>query len=485
MLHIGRNIISLMISRVGAAVILFLIYTRLLEYLGKEAAGQYGLIAAYITVFSFFVDLGMQQLVIKKVSENREEAGKYLGNYFALQFVLGVIFMLIMAGIVIASGYPPLVRNALLIASVGLLLSSLTMPLMAIINSFQKLSLIAKVNFANSMINAGMMLLAILMRKNILFLAFIPVVISAFDVLVYGYLVNKKFTKFRLEFDWAFWKQLILWNLPFMGLTIFSIYNRIDSLLLPHLRNFTEAGLYAAAYKFWDILAFLPAVVGASLYPYFADRLVVGAREEVKEVLETYTRYMVAIGVPLSIGAYFLAEKILAFFTPTFVAAAPALWMLVTAVAILFIYVPVNSIIISQRTKWATIVTACTLLFNLIAIFIFVPKLGFVAAAGITIVSELIQLVGYTWITKRKIIDFPYVKNFIKPIVAGIVMAVMLYYLNNLSLWYLIVIGAVVYFIALAALKFFIRHDWELLKASVNFRKKIEPPNVSYEDKNL
>src|ERR1700733_6435257 len=100
MLHIGRNILSLLISRILAAVILFLIYTRLLQYLGPEAAGQFGLLAAYLTVFNFFVDLGMQQLVIKKVSEDRTQASKYLSNYFGIQFLLGVGFMLIMDGLI-------------------------------------------------------------------------------------------------------------------------------------------------------------------------------------------------------------------------------------------------------------------------------------------------------------------------------------------------------------------------------------------------
>ncbi len=466
-----------MISRVGAALILFLIYTRLIQYLGPEAAGQYGLIAAYLTVFSFFVDLGMQQLVIKKVSENREEAGKYLGNYFAIQFLLGLIFMGIMDAIVLTSGYPVIVRNALLIASAGLLLSSLTMPLMAIINSFQKLSLIAKVNFMNSMVNASMMLLAVVMRKNILFLALIPVAVSLFDVIIYSYLVNKKFTKFRLHFDFKFWKQLLMWNMPFMLLTFFSIYNRIDTLILPHLRSFTENGYYTAVYKFWDTLAFLPAVVAASLYPFFAESLARGEKKQASEVLETYTRYMVALGIPLTVGAYSLAYPLtVAFFGKDFAPAAPALWMLVAAVSLLFIYIPVNSIIISQKTKWATVVTGFTLLFNLIALFIFVPKYGFVAAAAITIASEFLQLVGYTIIVKRKIADFPYLRNFTKPILAGIVMGLGLYYLKNNNLWLLIVLGGVIYAVALAALRFFQRHDWELLKASINFRRKIEPP---------
>src|SRR6185503_19265204 len=169
MLHIGRNIFSLLVSRVLTAVILFLVYTRLIQYLGPEAAGQYGLLAAYLTVFAFFVDLGMQQLVIKKISEDQTQASKYLNNYFSIQFLLGLGFMLIMDALVLMGHYPLLVKHALYITSLGLFFSSLTMPFMAVINAFQKLSVIARVNFANSLINAGMMVIAIAMRLDIFF----------------------------------------------------------------------------------------------------------------------------------------------------------------------------------------------------------------------------------------------------------------------------------------------------------------------------
>lgn len=475
MLQIGRNIFSLLISRISTAIILFLVYTRLIQYLGPEQAGQYGLLAAFLTVFGFFVDLGMQQLVIKKISENRAEAGKYLGNYFVIQFILGIGFMTILDVIVMSVNYPPLVKQALYITGVGLLLSSMTMPLMAVINGFQKLSIIARVNFVNSLINAGMLLLAIVYHKNILFLAFIPAVISLFDLIVYSFIVHRKITAFKFQFDWKFWQQLFIWNTPFMLLTIFSIYNRIDTLILPHLRSFTENGYYTAVYKFWDTLAFLPAVVAAALYPYFADQMARGQKDEARSALIIYTRYMVALAIPLTVGAYMLASRItVTFFGPAFAPAATALWLLVAAVSVLFIYVPVNSLIISQRTKTATVITGCTLLFNLGLNLLLIPRFGFIVAAAVTLASELIQLIGYTIVVQRKIITFPYSVNFIKPIIAGSIMAVGLNLLNFLNLWLLILIGGLVYAASLLVIGFFRRADWELLKSSINFRQKIE-----------
>jgi O-antigen/teichoic acid export membrane protein len=425
-------------------------------------------------VFSFFVDLGMSQLVIKKISEDRTNANKYLNNYFSIQFLLGIIFMLIMDGVVYFADYPMEVKQSLYIAGFGLLLSALSLPFRSVINAFQKLTTIARVNFFNSIINGVMMVLAIVVRQNLFFLAFISVAVSIFDILVYGYLVNKKFTPFKLEFDKAFVKQLFIWTFPFTLLTVFSIYNRVDALLLPHFRNFVETGYYAAAYKFWDVLAFLPSVIGISLYPFFAEALSKGMRDQVRVGLETYTRYMVALGLPLAMGAYLLSSDLtLAFYGKDFLPAAPALWILVSAVSILLIYSPANSLVVSQQTKAATKITGFTLLLNIVLNVILIPRYGFVAAAAVTALSELNQAFWYWLLIRKRIINYHFIRHFIKPVAATAVMAAVVIFLRDKNLWLAIGAGAAVYSTVLLFLRFFHKADWELLKAAVDIRKPI------------
>src|SRR5258708_19817870 len=103
------------------------------------------------------------------MSENRDETGKYLTNYFGIQFLLGLTFASIMAAIVLSAHYPLLVERALLVTSAGLLLSSMTMPFMAVINSFERFKIIATVNFLNALINSTMIILAIITHPTILF----------------------------------------------------------------------------------------------------------------------------------------------------------------------------------------------------------------------------------------------------------------------------------------------------------------------------
>ncbi len=464
MQQIGRNILSLLVSRIIVIVILFFTFTRLLGYFGPDVAGQYALIGGYLTVINFFVDLGMMQLVIKKVSEHKELAEKYLSNFFGIQFCLALGFMLLLDIIAFTShSYPIVLKNALYVTGFALLASSLSNPFMAIINAFQRMGIIAVVNFVNSLINITMMLITIYFHKSLFFISFVNLLVGVVDVIIYRYYVEKNFTKFELKFDFSFWKSLFVVNIPFALLTFFSIYNRIDQLLLPHLRSFTENGYYAAAYKFWDILAFLPAIVSASLLPFFAESLSRNNLADTKRGLEAYTKYMIAIAVPFTVGAFLLSHKLIAFYNPEFDQGAKALGFLVAAVSVLCIYSPANALIITQRTKAAVKITGFNLLFNLIANLVFIRMYGFVAAGVITLASECVQWIGYTYVIKRDIVAFGFMKNLVKPGIAAAVMALAIKYMIHMNIFIIVAVSGAIYLGLLLVFKFFKPEDRQLL----------------------
>jgi O-antigen/teichoic acid export membrane protein len=476
MQQIGRNIASLLLSRVTSGIILLLIYFRLLDYFGPDIAGQYALISGFLMIANIFVDLGMQQLIIKKVSENLSEAKWYLSNYFGIQFLLGFGFMLVLDAIAITSHYPEIVKNALYVTGLSLFISSLTYPFMAIINAYQRLHIIAIVNFINSMINVGMILLTIHLHKNIFFLSFVNLFAAVVDLIIYVYIVNRRFTKFEWKFDYNLWKGLFIVNLPFTLITIFSVYNRVDTLLIPHLRSFTENGYYGAAYKFWDTLAFIPAIVTASLYPFFSESLVKGQKDNVRKGLEAYTRYMISLALPLIVGSYLLSYRLtLTFLKAKFAPAASVLWILVAAVAVLFIYSPVNSLIISQKTKTAAKIIAFTFLLNLMLNLIFIPKYGFVAAGVVTLISECVQWIGYTYVVKKSIIDFTLFRHFIKPGVAALIMGIVIKLTYHLNLFIIVPVAMGVYFFVLYISRFFHKEDRTLLFGGLKITPSVAP----------
>jgi O-antigen/teichoic acid export membrane protein len=186
---------------------------------------------------------------------------------------------------------------------------------------------------------------------------------------------------------------------------------------------------------------------------------------------------MIALALPLVVGAFLISnDLILAFYGPTFLPAGKALWILVAAVSVLMIYAPANSLILSQQTKAATKIIGFTLLFNFTTNLIFIPRFGFAAAAVTTLASELIQAVCYSYVIKRKILSYQIFRSFIKPLVAAVVMAILVWQALPLAgIWLTVLLAAFVYGLALVLLKFFHREDVELFKSAVDIRKKLDP----------
>src|SRR6478672_7396966 len=87
----SQNILWLTISRVISLILLFLAYFFLTKYLGPYRYGQLQFVLSYVTLFGVVIDFGIQQYIIKKISEDRTQAKRYFQNFFAVELVLILI----------------------------------------------------------------------------------------------------------------------------------------------------------------------------------------------------------------------------------------------------------------------------------------------------------------------------------------------------------------------------------------------------------
>ena len=212
------------------------------------------------------------------------------------------------------------------------------------------------------------------------------------------------------------------------------------------MRGYAETGIYTAAYKFVDSLSFFPGVVSSSLYPFFSSALRVGDMNAVKQALTNYTRYMIIIALPLAFGGMVLAPRLMLLVGGSqFIYGYKALEILVFAIAIMFIYAAVNSLIINQMTKVAAVITFSNIFVNTIGNLILIPHFGFQAAAVMTLVSELVQAICYFIFIRKKIVTFPIFRSFPKPIFCAAIMALALWPLRSHSLAITLPLGTIVY----------------------------------------
>ncbi len=475
---VSRNIFSLVLSKIFAGILVFIGYASLFRYLGTYASGQYQFVLAYVMLFSVIVDFGIQQLVIKRVSEHKEQAKNYLGHFFAVEFFLALFVYALLAVIAKAAGYPPVVFDAIMVAGFGMFLNALTIPFTAVISAFEDMHILAAVNFLDSVINVGVMFAAILDHRYIVFLAIVQGLMGIMHILVYNRVIRKYVPRLDLwnylkNIDFKLAREMLGSALPFGMLIGFSIlYNRIDVIILSALKGYAETGLYTAAYKFVDLLAFFPAVVSSALYPYFSYAMQQGKMGDVKIALQNYTKYMIAFAAPIAFGGAILAPKLITLVAgQAFYSGYAALEILVFASAITITYAAVNSIIINQLTRKAVIITFANIFINSVGNLLLIPRFGFRAAAVMTVVSELAQALGYFYFVRKKIASFAVAKFFTKPVLAAAIMAALLYKIRLHSIFITLPLGFVIYAALILASGFFKREDIAAIKNLLGRRK--------------
>jgi O-antigen/teichoic acid export membrane protein len=468
----AKNILWLSISRIASLILLFVAYSQLFRYLGPYQTGQFQFVLSYVTLFGVVIDFGIQQYIIKKISEDRSQAKKYFHNFLAVEVVLAALVYGSMLAVAFYNGYEPIVIKAIMIAGLGAAIHGLTYPFLSVITAFYDLKKAAFLNFLSSLINVTVIFITIWTASSFVLLTVQQIIYASLAVVIYYFLVQKHIGKPEVlkglsTLDWTLVKTIFKAALPFALLVGFStVYNRIDVVLITKYLGYAETGLYTAAYKFFDLLAFFPAVVSHALYPLFATLMAQNDKAQIRDILEKYLRFMIAIALPVAVGGMLMAKPIVVLLAgEEFAGAAPVLAVLVWAPALLFIYIVVNSLVISQLTKFAMAITGVNVLVNIIGNIILLPRYGIVAAAAMTIASEALQGIFYFYFVRKKITDFRFFSLIWQPALASLIMGFVVWNIRSWNLFIVVAAAGLVYGFILLILRFFKKDDIQFVKS--------------------
>ncbi len=459
-------------SRALALAMLFFAYAVLFRYLGPYGSGQYQFVLSFVLIFGIISDFGVQQFITKKMSENPEKLKEYFQDFLNFEILLSVFLFTALVFTAWLKNLEMVVFQAVAVAGLGMCLNALTFPFLSVMTVKGDLKKVAFINFLNSLVNIAVIFLAVLLKKYIVFLAVIQPVFALVDIVLYRRFITAHIPSLQILKNIRVWhfgniKNILSSAWPFALLAGFSaIYNRIDVVIISHFTGYAQTGIYTAAYKFVDLLNFFPASVSHILFPIFAALVAGGQVLKARETLEKYLRLMIAVALPLAVGGFVLAKPLVLLVAgKDFAASAPVLSVLVWAIAILFVYIPVNSLVISQQTKKAAAITGANMLFNIIGNIILVPKYGVLAAAFLTVASESIQAIFYFYFVKTKITDFSFFKYVGKPFFASLLMGIVIYYFVAQPLIFVLPLGVFVYALGLYMAKFFNREDLIFIKS--------------------
>lgn len=391
---VAYNTLIQIAGKAGSVVFGMLVTLLLTNYLGPIGFGRYLFALSYAAIFYSLADWGTSLVGVKMASEKNDDLvgqAAVFGNLLLIRTILSLIAGFL--GILIVFFFPILIKETfslIVLSSFLIFLFSFKNSLAIVFQTKLKMERLVLIELVSSLGILIFSFLVIGFQKDVLWLMLVVILANIIGLII-GVILVVRLTSFQLKPDNKILKALFVQALP-MGavIIVFSIYNKLDILLLQSLKGSLEVGIYGLAYRIYEVL-----VLGAF---YFINSLlpVLSKEKDRERFISLYKKtflILLVAGIAGFLGTLIFADlaiRILAFQKVSdFNQSIPLLRIL--GLSLIFSYLnhlTGAAILVMEKQRKYLLITLVALLFNLTANFFFIPRYSFFASAWITVITE-------------------------------------------------------------------------------------------------
>jgi len=389
-----KNFLSVSVSNLLGQLLTFIIVIYYSGIIGKTNFGKITLAQQILLYFTMIVLFGIQTYGTRIVSADRENAYKKAGEIITFRLVISLIcFAIICLSTIVINKD---VNFKVIFIIFGLTLIPTALNIDWIFNGLQEMQHNAIYNLCKNIIPC-IIIFIFLKSENNMYLIPFAILIGVSIGVIYQYIVFFIIDKGKLEIKMN--KEIILkysrYGMPFLLSGFFGmINNNVDKIIMGFTRTEGELGVYQSAYIFISFLINVAAIILTPVFPLFIKYFYEDKKEELKRLCDGTTKLVAFIVVPIFVGGTILAKDIILLFKKEYFQAYEPLRILMFYILILFI----REIYGYQLNAWKLEKKYLKIIIlssvgNLILNLILTPKYGMVAAAWITTLTELINLI--------------------------------------------------------------------------------------------
>jgi len=389
---IARNIGALVASQGITKALNLAVSVLLVRWLGPDTLGDYAYITAFAYPFGALTDLGLGLLVIREISKAPDRTGPLLTLLRRLLLALAALSAAALLATALLTGHGALVLQGLAIIGLSGFLTALTAPRLVLLTAREQMHLLSLFQVTASTLGSLAILGVLLWGGGVLALLGGAACTNLAMLAVARGLTGRQPAATGLSLgDYG---GLLVQALPFGAVLLgFTLYYRLDMVLLGWLCSATETGHYAAAHRFLDALLVLGASVGAPFYPRLSS-LVGRDPKAARDLLEVSWRAAIALGLPLVAGSYLVAAPLTtALFGPQYASTIPLVRILIWAgLPVVLIAVPGHGLNAAGRSWWLAGVYGVAVACNAGLDLLLIPRWGAQGASWATVVGAWLCL---------------------------------------------------------------------------------------------
>lgn len=413
---VAFNTLIQVFSKVITVGLTLLTTILLTGYLGKEGYGNYIYVINLAIIFGALADWGTATIGVREVSKEKGNQGKILGNIFILRLLfsfLAVVLLLIVSFFLPSANF---IRIASLIVFLVAIRASFTI-------LFQSRLEMQKTAMADIATSALIFIFSwYVVQKNLGLGPLIWAVIwAAFLAVLMAGIFALKTIKYEFVLDKKILKRVLIESLP-MGaiLLMFTIDNKIDTVMLGSIKGSGPVGIYGLSSRVYDVLILGAAYLMNALLPVISKYADIGIwRSRLADIYQKTFDVLLLIGLAVVILIYFLAPLMIKILTQQrYQEFSDSVGVLkVASLAMFFAYfnhLTGYTIVALGKQKTYFWIASLSLGFNIIANLIFIPRFSYWGAAWVTVLTEGLVLIITSIFIFRLIKVVPSISSFPK-----------------------------------------------------------------------
>ncbi len=388
--HAAHDVLVQVVARVanlGLGVVVTALVARLL---GAHVFGEWSTLLNVLALVAYFATFGLEKVVIREAAAHPEHEEEWYGAMMLLRLaLLGPVILISLLCVLLLER-----SDQMLIAGVILLVG---MPF----DGASVLGLAFQLRVRNLVPMLVLTLRSVLwtIAVVVIFLEGGGMVALAIALVVSNAIgsIVQTIAALRVLPRWprpsrARLRELIRVGLPLgiSGALIIS-YARIDQVIVYWIAGSKPAGLYAAVYGVLDSSHFVPISILTTLTPIIAASWAADRERMLRVVRLAAELLSVGSFGALAFAAAAATPVVLAIFGPEYVTAAPALPVLGAAfVFICFGYLNGSLLTVMGLQQRLLRISLLALVVNVAGNLAFVPAFGFMGAAWMTLITEIV-----------------------------------------------------------------------------------------------
>ena len=401
----------------------------MLRLLGAEGNGQYAVAVVVWLYAKTIADFGLSVLVTRDVARAPAEAGRLIGATTLLRLII-LLALTIPIGLYVLSGLQWFGLSRPSAIAIGLLTltivpGSYTEAINAVFNGYERMELPAVLNVLTNLARAAFGLAALLVGLGVVGLAAVAILSTTISAVAYhlalrhldvtpSWALHHAEARSLLESAWPLLLNALLVNLFF----------RADVFIIQATHGDAALGTYDAAYKYLNMLLLIPAYFTLAIFPIISRYAVDDARRLIT-TFQLGAKLLLITALPITIATVALAPLLIRVLAgPAFLPdSATLLRVLIWFLPLSYVNGMTQYVLIAvDRQRSISRAFGIAVAFNLLANAIFVPLFGSMAAAAITVATELVLFVPLALHMRRALSEVPWGAIFTRPLLAGAIM---------------------------------------------------------------